>query len=113
MQKIGGAVERINDPPVFGFGRGDRGAGFLGQNAMLGIAFANRVDDGVFSGPIDFGNEIVGGLALNRQFVEIAGRAVDDGARTAGLLVGGGKQWMDSQISLRAGLSPIVRLSSR
>ena len=57
MQKIGGAIERIDDPLVFGAGIGQ--AGFFGENAMLRIRLTQHVDDRTFGSVIDFRHKIV------------------------------------------------------
>ncbi len=54
---VGGAVERIDDPGVFG--AGERLAVFLAEDAVIRIRLVQYVDDRVFGVAIDIGNEIV------------------------------------------------------
>ena len=85
VDKVGGAVERIDHPQVIGAGAGARLlAAFLGENAVLGVGFADGVDDACFRGPVHLGDEVVGRLPVHGQGVVVLRRAADQVAGLAG-----------------------------
>ena len=80
---VGGAVERIDDPRVFG--AGERFAIFLAENAVIGIRLVQYLDDRVFRIAVDVGHEIVALLFDDVQRVDAIHRAHHDLSRaTAG-----------------------------
>ena len=81
MQKIGRAIERVDDPLIIRIHFGL--AGLLGKNAMLGIGLSEHLDDGGFCSAIYLRNEVVGRFQLNGELVQIVGGAANDRARTA------------------------------
>ena len=85
VQKIGGAVQRIDDPLVFG-GVAGAGAGFFGQDGMFRVGFENGLDDGGFRGVVDFGNKIVGFFLFDADDIQIQRSALDQTGGTAGCL---------------------------
>ena len=60
MQKVGGAIQRIDDPYRLVIAGG---AAFLGENGVLGVVAADDGDDLPLGRDIDFGDEIVAALA--------------------------------------------------
>ena len=60
MDKIGGAIKRIDDPNVFiVVMQVGRRAGLFGQDGMVGVGLGQYIDDCPFGGLIDFGDKIV------------------------------------------------------
>ncbi len=64
VQVVGGAVERVDNPFVFGF-FGAAAAAFFGGDFMLGIGFLQDFADDFFGSAVYVGNEIVECLAVN------------------------------------------------
>ena len=58
VQIVGGAVQRIDDPFVFGGGRAGS-AGFLGCDFVLRVGFVQDFCNDVFGGAVDIGDEVV------------------------------------------------------
>jgi hypothetical protein len=83
VDEVGGAVERIDDPQVFGGGGGVARARFLGKDAVSRVGMLQGVDDGRFCGPVDFGDEVAAALGGDAHQVEVEGGAIDDRARFA------------------------------
>ncbi len=67
VQKIGGAVEWVDDPLVLVT---VMRAGFLSQYAVLRVGLAQGMDNDVFSLAVDLGDEVVTVLAGDRQGVQ-------------------------------------------
>src|SRR6202043_2245954 len=67
MQKIGRAVERVDDPDEFVVARA---AAFLREKGVLGVAAADGGDDVGFGLAVDVGDEIVASLAVYFQGIE-------------------------------------------
>ena len=61
---------------------------------MAWIRLAQRADDGLFCGVVHFAHVIVGRFFLDRDDVEVAGRAVDDASRFARRRDGDSEHWM-------------------
>ena len=74
MQKIGGAVQRIDDPHEFVLAAA---AGFLSQDGVLRVAAADGRDDVRFGLAVDVGDEIIAPLGVDLQGIE-AREAFDD-----------------------------------
>ena len=89
MDEVGRAVEWINYPLVFRcvFVRGDV-ARLLGEDGMGGVDFAQGLDDGGFSGAVDFGDVIILLLEADLDLAEIETCAVYDAASAASGLDG-------------------------
>src|SRR5450830_1293733 len=87
VDEIGSAVEWIDDPDVFIFVvQIGRGARLFGQDGVIWISGLQDVDDGFFSGLIDFGDEVVVLLLGDFEQGDVEGRSVDDGGGAAGCL---------------------------
>ena len=74
MQKIGGAVERVDDPHEFTLAAAAR---LFGQDRVLRIAAVNGGDDVRLGLAVDVCDEIVAALAVDFQGIE-ARQAFDD-----------------------------------
>ena len=74
MQKIRGAIERIDDPHVFVV---TAAAGFLAQHGVLRIAAANGGDDVRFGFAVDIGDEVVAALGVDFDRIETRQAAHD------------------------------------
>ena len=85
VNEVGGAVERIDDPDVFivvvQVGGSTR---FLGQDCVVGIGLVQHLDDRLFGGMVDFGDEIVVLFFSDLEAVEVERGAVDDRGAAAG-----------------------------
>ena len=64
VQIVGGAVQRVDNPFVFGAFAAQH-AGFFGQDAVLRIGFLQCADNNVFGLSVHIGNEVVGGFAVH------------------------------------------------
>src|SRR5690606_3287988 len=76
MKEVGRSVERIDYPLVLGDGAGSiLSAGmstrFFSQERVIRISCAQNVDDGVFDGPINFRDIILGPFARHLQTFKI------------------------------------------
>ena len=58
MKKVGGAIQRINDPLIGAFFR-TRDTGFFSQNLMRWIGFAQNLNDRTLTGHVHFAHIIV------------------------------------------------------
>ncbi len=67
VQKIGGAVQGVDDPHEFIVAAAAR---FLGENRMLRMAAADRRDDVRLGLAVDVGHEVVAALAVDFQRIE-------------------------------------------
>ena len=107
VQVVGGAVERVDNPFVFGF-FGAATAAFFGGDFMLGIGFLQDFADDFFGSAVYVGNEVVEGFAVDfhgGQVVagtqhHVAGAAggfdsgVEDGIHISPIwVVGAGCRW--------------------
>jgi len=89
VQEIGGAVDRIDDPDVLAVVVQVRGrTRFLAEDGVVGVGFQQRLDDGLFRGLVDVGNEVVVAFFADGDAVEVERSAVDDGRGAAGGLDG-------------------------
>ena len=68
---------------------------------MLGIAFTDRGDDGVFRCAIHVRDKIVMPLTLDGELVEIVGGTVNNSAGAASRLDGDIEHWMHGRFSQR------------
>src|SRR5258708_19316861 len=82
VDEIGGAVERIDDPPVFLLPRLNQPR-LCGENAVVGIGFLHHLDDRRLGRAVDLGDEIVGALRLDLQAAAVERGAIDDRAGAA------------------------------
>src|SRR5258708_8742252 len=82
VDEIGGAVERIDDPPVFLLSRVNQ-TRLFGENAVVGIGFLHHLDDRRLGRAVDLGDEIVGALRLDLQAAAVERGAIDDRAGAA------------------------------
>ena len=64
-EEVRRAVEGVDDPGVLGIGAGS--TTFLTEYAVVGIRTHDGVDDGVFGGAVDLGDEVVLRLLLDAQ----------------------------------------------
>ena len=97
MKIVRGAVERIDDPRVFG--AGERLAVFLAEDAVIGIRLVQYLDDRVFGVAVDVGDEIVALLLDDVQRVDAIHRAHHDLTRAAA----GAKRHVDHCVHERKG----------
>ena len=88
MDEIGGAVQRVDDPDIVGILGAMRAAGFFGQDAVAGIGGEQGLDDDLFAGLIDLGDEVVDLLLRDTHRLDVERRAIDDGASGARSLDG-------------------------
>ena len=87
VQVVGGAVQRVDNPFVFGASAA-AAAAFFGADAVVGVGFADQVDNQRFGLAVDVGDEIVGGFVIHAQAVEVVGGAQHQVAGFAGGFVG-------------------------
>src|SRR3989344_1653883 len=80
MEKVGGAVERVDDPEVIVTGML---TGFFRKNAMVGIGRAHGTDDFGLGHAIDLAHEVVAPLGFDRQTVESVEMAHNNAAGAA------------------------------
>ena len=107
MQVVGGAVEWVDNPFVFGFFRA-AAAAFFGGDFVLGIGFLQDFADGFLGSAVYVGNEIVesftvdfhGGQVVGGTQHHVAGAAggfdsgVEDGIHISPIwVVGAGCRW--------------------
>ena len=72
VDEVGGAVERINDPDVFGVTlRRFRDTGLFSNEAMIWVGLLLHLNDGLLGRLIDFADEIVRPLARDTYLIEI------------------------------------------
>ena len=81
VDEVGGAVERIDDPDVFGLAFG--APGFLGMEVVVGIGVAHDADDRLLGRLVHLGDEVVGPLGLHLEAFAAKRGAVDDRAGLA------------------------------
>ena len=81
MQKIGGAIERIDDPDCVAVAAAPA---FLRQKGVARVVLADDLDDLGLSRMIDFADEVVASLGCDRQGFEAIEAADDDFAGGAG-----------------------------
>ena len=65
VDKVGGAIQWIDDPDKFGVFGTVLLARFFGQDAVAGVGTQQGFDDGFFAGVIDFGDKVVDLLLRN------------------------------------------------
>ena len=87
VDEVGGAVQRIDDPLELGL-VGALQAEFLAQDGVIRISGAQRLDDGLLGGAIDFRDIIARPLASHAESFQIHAGTVDNGAGTPGRLDG-------------------------
>src|SRR5262245_46559301 len=92
MSKIGGAVQRIDDPPVLGPCAFMIGL-FFGEDRMVRINAPDGFDDFIFAFFIDRGDEIDGAFVVDGFWLLPTGP--DDFARGVGGLPGGPEKSYD------------------
>jgi hypothetical protein len=59
VDEVGGAVQRIDDPDAVRILGSMLAARFLGQDPVVGIGCQQGLDDRLFAGVVDFGDEVV------------------------------------------------------
>ena len=86
MNKVGRAIQGINDPNVFVVVMQIGGrAGFFGQNRMIRVGLAQHFDDRLLGGLIHFSDKIVMVLGRDAQLLDFERGAIDDrGGATRG-----------------------------
>ncbi len=88
VDEVGRAVQRVDDPDIFGMLGAMRAARLFGEDAVVGIGLEKRFDDGFFSHLVHLGHEVIGRLGVDLQDVEVHRCAIDDRASSAGRLDG-------------------------
>ena len=72
IDKVGGAIERINDPEViFAFTLTFTVAALFTVKTVVGVGFAQRSNDGFLSSLVHFGDKVIAALDLNIDVVKI------------------------------------------
>lgn len=71
MDEVGGAVQRIDHPEVIGaLAAAFDEAAFLAHDRVSRIGLAQRGDDGLLGGAIDFGHVVLGILLVDRDDIQ-------------------------------------------
>ena len=79
MQKIGGAIERIDDPDEVTLRIATRRArAFLGDDAVIGIGTEERIYNRGFGIAINLCHKVAGAFAVDGQAVKIARPELND-----------------------------------
>ena len=74
MDKVGGAIERVDDPEVaFTFAGAGLVAALFTQEPVVGIGLLEYRDNGAFCRFVDVGHIVVGALGLYFDDVQAAG----------------------------------------
>jgi hypothetical protein len=88
VNKVGGAVQRVDDPDKFRVFGAVLLARFFGQDAVTGVGSQQCLDDDLFGCVVNIGYEVIDQFLRNADRLHIQRGAVDDGAGGSGRLDG-------------------------
>jgi hypothetical protein len=83
VNEVGGAVERVDDPAIFGIA-GATAASFFAEECVIGVGFSQQRNNFALGCSIDLGNEIVRGFFIDADFVDLIGGARNEFAGLTG-----------------------------
>ena len=77
MNKVGGAIQGIENPYVFGIGIANL-SGFFAEYGVVGVALMNQLNNCIFGSLVHLRDKFVLPFHLYFQSVELTGLARDD-----------------------------------
>ena len=78
VQKVGGAIEGIDDPLKFTAGFGELFTTLFSEYFVIGVCLMNDIDDGILGALVDIADEVIGAFFTGFDLVHVIHGLVDD-----------------------------------